>query len=69
MPIKKSTLLFNGTGREKNPAWSNRFTKDFNDLEYNVRYSQIKGKGDFTEKNLCATSHTWSARSLRSTFT
>lgn len=42
-----SSSFFRSTGRDTDANWANRFTKDINDLTYNLNFSQIKGKNDF----------------------
>lgn len=69
IPLKRNaSVSFSGTGRGKEPTWTNRFTKDFNDLNYNVNYSLIKGKQDLVDKTMRQTAHSMSARSYNSTF-
>lgn len=43
---KTFTTGFKSVGRQTSATWANRFTKDINDLTYNINFSQIKGKDE-----------------------
>jgi len=69
LPFRKiASTSFTGSGREKDPAWANRFKKDFNDLNYNVNYSLIKGKTDLLDYNPRKLGRSESTKTLKNTF-
>ena len=42
-----ATSGFRNTGRETGANWANRINKDFNDLTYDINYSQFRSKEHF----------------------
>lgn len=44
--ITKPSCSFKAPGRDTEANWSNRFRRDFNDLDYDIKYNLIKGKAD-----------------------
>lgn len=44
LSVTNATSAFKSTGRQTGANWANRITKDFNDLSYNIDFSQFKNK-------------------------
>lgn len=48
MAMTKASSAFRAPGRDTKANWANRFHKDFNDLDYDIKYNLVKGKSEFS---------------------